>query len=480
VAAKHRGSCGGIYSSSGIVTDFFIEDLQQRMGKLFGTDGIRGVANAYPMDVETAVTAGRAIARFTTPGDGSKKLIIIGQDTRQSGDMIAQATGAGVCSAGMDVAFLGVIPTPAVAYLTAEYGAAAGVVISASHNPFAYNGIKVFDTNGYKLFDQDESRIERLMQNGMTEASLKSGSNRIGRIRAVQKAQERYVGFLQSAVSNLSLDGMTIVLDCANGATFQTAPELFQRLGARVIPMFCSPDGININDGCGSQFPQAMAECVVENHADLGLAFDGDGDRLIAVDERGIVLTGDQIMAVCAHDLKAKGHLKNNIVVSTIMSNLGFHQAMQRMGIILYTTQVGDRYVMQEMLARDAVLGGEDSGHMIFRDKHTTGDGLMAALRLLDAVRSADRPLSELTQIMTVFPQKLINVDVQTKPDLSSIPEIGSAVQNVEKQLGEQGRVLVRYSGTQPQCRVMVEGPTKELTESCCRQIADVVQMVLG
>jgi phosphoglucosamine mutase len=449
------------------------------MDKLFGTDGIRGVANSYPMDAETAVRVGRAIAHYTRTGCDDN-LVIIGQDTRQSGDMIAQATGAGICSAGVDIAFLGVIPTPAVAYITTEYGAAAGVVISASHNPFEFNGIKVFDANGCKLSDQDESRIEALIHRGPAEAALKTDSDRIGRIRAGERARDRYLSFLQNVVSNLSLDGMTLVLDCANGATFQTAPELFQRLGARVIPMFCSPDGININDGCGSQFPLAMAECVLENHADLGLAFDGDGDRLIAVDERGMVLTGDQIMAVCAHDLKGKGQLKNDTVVSTIMSNLGFHQAMQRLGIILYTTQVGDRYVMQEMLARDAVLGGEDSGHMIFRDKHTTGDGLMAALRLLDAVRSADRPLSELTQIMTVFPQKLINVDVKTKPDLSSIPEIGSAVQKVEKQLGEQGRVLVRYSGTQPQCRIMVEGPTKELTEICCRQIANVVQMVLG
>ena len=450
------------------------------MDKLFGTDGIRGVANTYPMDVEAAVAAGRAIARWVAPAEGDTKLIVIGRDTRLSGDMIAQAVGAGICSAGVDIALLDVIPTPAVAYLAAEFGAAAGVVISASHNPFEFNGIKVFDARGCKLNDQDEARIEGWIHDGPAETSLKAEPEGIGRIRSMEKARDRYISFLLSAVPNLSLDGMVIALDCANGATFQIAPELFERLGAQVIPMFCKPDGININDGCGSQHPQAMAACVVERHADLGLAFDGDGDRLIAVDERGTVLTGDQIMAVCARDLKTKGQLRNNAVVSTIMSNLGFHQAMQQQGITLYTTQVGDRYVMQEMLAKDAVLGGEDSGHMIFRDAHTTGDGLMAALRLLDALRSANRPLSELSRIMTVFPQKLINVDVQDKPELGSIPEITAAVQKVEKQLGTQGRVLVRYSGTQPQCRVMVEGPTKELTERCCRQIADVVQKVLG
>jgi phosphoglucosamine mutase len=450
------------------------------MAKLFGTDGIRGVANAYPMDVETAVMAGRAIAHHTKSKNGDKNLIIIGQDTRLSGDMIAQAVGAGVCSAGLDVSFLGMIPTPAVAYLAAASGAAAGVVISASHNPFEDNGIKVFDADGYKLSDQDESHIEALMQNGPAESKLLAESHAMGQIRAVQHLRDQYIDFLNNSVPQLSLNGLNIVLDCANGATFQVAPEVFQRLGAKVISMFCSPNGININDRCGSQHPQAMAKRVVQEKADAGLAFDGDGDRLIAVDETGVVLTGDQIMAICAHDLKSRGRLKNNTVVSTIMSNMGFHQAMKKAGISLYTTKVGDRYVMQEMLARDAVLGGEDSGHMIFRDKHTTGDGIMAAVRLLDAMRSADQPLSDLKQIMTVFPQVLINVDVQSKPDLDLIPEIAEVIHKVENELGEQGRVLVRYSGTQAQCRVMVEGPTKERTTSCCNKIAEVVRNELG
>jgi len=450
------------------------------MEKLFGTDGIRGVANAFPMDVETAVMAGRAVAHSARSDNDDKKLIVIGQDTRLSGDMIAQAVGAGVCSAGLNVSFLGVIPTPAVAYLAAQNGAAAGVVISASHNPFADNGIKVFDGHGYKLSDQAESQIEALMQKGPSETIFKAAPHGMGQIRSIKNPGTRYIDFLQNCVPQLALNGLTIALDCANGATFEVAPELFRRLGAKVIPISCSPNGININDHCGSQHPEAMARCVVENQADLGLAFDGDGDRLIAVDEAGSVLTGDQIMAVCAHDLKSKGCLTNNTVVSTVMSNMGFHQAMKKLGINLYATKVGDRYVMQEMVVRNAVLGGEDSGHMIFRDKHTTGDGILAALRLLDAMQTAARPLSQLSQIMTVFPQVLINVDVRSKPDLDSVPQIGEVIHKVETELGEQGRVLVRYSGTQPQCRVMVEGPTKERTMACSQQIAEVVRRVLG
>lgn len=444
------------------------------MGKLFGTDGIRGVANIYPMDCETAFAIGRAVAgHFRASED--KGRILIGQDTRISGDMLAQAVGAGICSAGMDVALMGVLPTPAVAYLTKTEGAAAGVVISASHNPFSDNGIKLFNPDGTKLSDQTEESIEgRLNSKSKTIAP-----HQIGYFRLTADAAKRYLDFLASSVS-ISLKKMTIALDCANGATYQVAPDLFQKLGARVIPMFCQPDGVNINRNCGSQHPEKMARAVVQNKADLGLAFDGDGDRLIAVDETGTVLSGDQIMAVCANDLKTKGKLKNNAMVSTVMSNMGFRLAMKQMGIDLHTTQVGDRYVMQAMLARDAILGGEDSGHMIFRDKHTTGDGIMAALRLIDAVQTAGRPLSELARIMKIFPQELINVDVCSKPDLDSKPKIMMAIEAVEKQLGDEGRVLVRYSGTQMKCRVMVEGPTKEVTADHCRRIAAVIQQSLG
>jgi phosphoglucosamine mutase len=394
--------------------------------------------------------------------------------------MIAQAVGAGICSAGLDASFLGVVPTPAVAFLAGQCGAAAGVVISASHNPFSDNGIKVFDAGGYKLSDSIESRIEALMEKGAAEISLRADPHEVGKLRSIQNAGDRYIEFLLNSAPNLSLAGRTIVLDCANGATFRIAPAIFQRMGASVVPLFCSPNGININDQCGSQHPQTLAACVKDNGADMGLAFDGDGDRLIAVDENGTVLTGDQIMAVCAQHLKSRNLMKNNAVVCTVMSNMGFHQAMKNLGLTVYSTQVGDRYVMQEMLCRDVVVGGEDSGHLIFRDQHTTGDGIMAAIRLLDAVQSAGRPLSELARIMTVYPQVLINVDVRSKPDLGSIPEIGQAIERVQKQLGEQGRVLVRYSGTQPQCRVMVEGPVLELTRALCDEIAQSVRKALG
>jgi phosphoglucosamine mutase len=415
---------------------------------------------------------------FDPCGEPSGAHIVIGQDTRISGDMLTQAVAAGVCAAGMDVVLLGVMPTPGIARLAAASGAAAGIVISASHNPYEDNGIKVFDGSGFKLDDASESQIENLILNGNIDRKVPS--RRIGRVKRMPDPGGQYLQFLLEAVPGLSLDGMTIVLDCANGATHAVAPELFRRLGARVIPTFCDPDGVNINDQCGSQHPEQMARVVVAQGADLGLAFDGDGDRLIVVDEAGQVLSGDPIMAICAGDLQRKGLLTHNVVVGTVMSNTGFHQALQQMGIQVHATQVGDRYVMQKMLAEEAVLGGEDSGHLIFRDVHTTGDGLMAALRLLDAVRSAGRPVSELAGIMTVFPQELINVDVGGKPDLTGVPAIADAIAQAQSTLGDQGRVLVRYSGTQNKCRVMVEGPSRQLTRELCLKIAGVVKKELG
>ncbi len=444
------------------------------MGKLFGTDGIRGVANTYPLDVETAASVGRAIADFfgRNCNENHNGFIVLGQDTRLSGDMIAHAVSAGICSAGMNVAMLGVLPTPGVALLSRQTEAAAGVVISASHNPFEDNGIKLFDGNGQKLDDAKEENLERLIE----KVPAKIASNKLGRLVSLENACERYLDFLKGVLPDLSLDGVRLVLDCSNGATYRVAPQIFDILGAEVIPLFCEPDGTNINDRCGSQHPEILAREVAKCGADLGLAFDGDGDRLIAVDGKGVILTGDQVMAICAKDLLEKGVLNGNKVVTTVMSNMGFRIAMKQLGIDLYTTQVGDRYVMQEMVAQEAVLGGEDSGHMIFRDHHTTGDGIMAALRLLDAMKASGVPLSELSGIMTVFPQVLINVDVKSKPELESIPQVSAAIQAVEKQLGDQGRVLVRYSGTQPQCRVMVEGPTEPLTRQLCEQIAAVVK----
>ena len=404
--------------------------------------------------------------------------MIVGQDTRISGDMLAQAVASGICSAGVNVSLPGVLPTPAVAYLVRKYKAMAGIVVSASHNPFADNGIKVFDAGGYKLSDDEEARIEALIENQDVTAPVQP--EKIGRLRALDDAVKVYIDFLLDSSPELSLQGKSLVIDCSNGATFQAAPAVFEKLGARVVCISCSPDGLNINANCGSQYPQQLAREVVKQKAHLGLAFDGDGDRLIAVDENGKILTGDQIMVICAQYLMGVNLLKNKTVVSTVMSNLGFHQALGQMGITSLITPVGDRYVIQKMLDVDAVLGGEDSGHMIFRDVHTTGDGLLAALRLLTAMQAAEQPLSNLARLMTVYPQVLVNVSVKEKPAIESIPEIVGAIQRVENDLGNKGRVLVRYSGTQNKCRVMVEGPTMEKTSMSCQEIVAVVRKVIG
>ena len=448
------------------------------MGKLFGTDGIRGVANRYPMDIETAMAVGKAVALYFKVSQKSKPHIVIGQDTRLSGDMITQAVAAGICSAGVDVSLLGILPTPGIAHMAKNTGAVGGIVISASHNPYEDNGIKVFDGDGFKLSDGAEARIENLVLGG-DQAQVASADG-IGRVRGVEAPCDRYIDFLKSAAKQPQLNILNIVLDCANGATYNVAPALFKQLGAHVIPLFCSPDGTNINTGCGSQHPEALAQTVVEQNADIGLAFDGDGDRLIAVDETGRVLTGDQIMAICAKDLMDKGKLENNLVVSTVMSNMGLGAALKEMGVKLSASQVGDRNVMKMMMAQGAIVGGEDSGHLIFLDVHTTGDGIMAGLRLLDAMRSAQQPLSKLADVMTVFPQELINVNVSSKPELNSLSGVIEIIAEVERKLGDHGRVLVRYSGTQNMCRVMVEGPTKEETEGYCQQIADKVKESIG
>lgn len=447
------------------------------MGRWFGTDGIRGEANVYPMDGSTALTIGQAIAAYYKPDQG-RAHIALGWDTRISGEMLAHAVAAGICAVGVDVTLLGVLPTPGVARAAVESHAAAGVVISASHNPYFDNGIKVFGPDGLKPTIQDEKDIESLIEG--TRHINKALPTRIGRIFTQPDAVERYLNFLES-VCRHSLEGTAVVLDCAHGATFQTAPQLFKRLSAKLTQLNCAPNGININDQCGSQHPEKLAAAVLALKAEIGLAFDGDGDRLIAVDEKGRVLTGDQIMAICARHLFEKGELRNGIVVSTVMSNLGFHQAMKQLGIVLYTTQVGDRHVMEKMLQEDAVLGGEDSGHMIFRTFHTTGDGILAGVMLIEAIRSSGQTLSELaSEVMTVFPQVLINIDIREKPDFKSLPEVVEAIHRAETELGARGRVLVRYSGTQNKCRVMVEGPTQVQTEVICRQLAEVLKKAIG
>jgi phosphoglucosamine mutase len=449
------------------------------LGDLFGTDGIRGVANEYPITSEMAVNIGRAVGSYFKGTNGKSK-IIIGKDTRISGHMIEYAIVSGICSMGGDAYLTGILPTPGIALITSLSGANAGVVISASHNPFYDNGIKLFNKDGYKLSDDREAEIEALILKSEI-ASRCRGIRETGRVYQKKDAGKKYVAFLKDTLSEgCSFKGLKIVIDCSNGATYRVAPQLFENLGAQIETMFVNPDGKNINANCGSQHPEALAEKVVENNADIGLAFDGDGDRLIVADEKGNIIHGDQILAICAREMKKKGILKNNVLVSTVMSNMGLGVALQDMGIAHVKANVGDRYVLEKMLTVGAILGGEDSGHMIFLDQHTTGDGILAALRLIEALKSEAKPLSELTQVMTVFPQTLLNVDVKQKPEIKNVPEIEEAIKAVEAYLGSKGRVLVRYSGTQPICRVMVEGPAVDEVNRYCRQIADVVEEKLG
>ena len=449
------------------------------MNKLFGTDGIRGIANEYPMTTEVALNVSRAIA-YLSKREGHAPRIIIGKDTRLSGDMFESAIISGICSMGVNAISVGVIPTPGIAFLTHSMRADAGIVISASHNPSQDNGIKIFNSDGFKLSDEKENQIEELIfANNMEK--LHPIPKELGKVFRLDDAVGRYVDFLKSTFpQQINPEGIKVVLDCSNGATYRVAPEVFAELGVEITTLFNQPDGKNINLNCGSQHPEILAAEVLRKRADVGFAFDGDGDRVIAVDNKGNVLTGDRMLAICSAILKREGKLKNNLVVRTVMSNLGLSVAFQGLGIDSVFAQVGDRFVLEEMLAHGAIIGGEDSGHLIFLQHHTTGDGLITALQVMAAMKKEDKPLSELARIMTVFPQKLINIDVKRKPEIETVPEIMAAIKQVEKKLGNKGRVLVRYSGTQSMCRVMVEGPTKKETETYCRQIADVVKKILA
>jgi len=449
------------------------------MGKLFGTDGIRGVANEYPMTADLALNVGKATAHYFKR-QGHRPRIIIGKDTRISGYMLENALVSGICSMGVDAIMVGVMPTPGIAFLTQSMRADAGIVISASHNPYQDNGIKIFSSTGYKLPDDTELEIEELILKNLMH-NLRPSPQELGKAYRIEGARDRYIVFLKSTFpKEYTLEGMKIELDCANGATYRVAPQTFLELGAEVTARFDQPNGSNINDNCGSQHTEMLMEKLMKRKADAGFAFDGDGDRLIAVDEKGNVLTGDQIMAICAKAMKKKGKLTNNLVVATVMSNLGLTHALKSLDIDMVATKVGDRYVLEEMRARGAAIGGEESGHLIFLQEHTTGDGILTALQLLVAMKEEQQPLSELAKVMTVFPQKLINVDVKSKPDIETVPEIVAAIKEVEKALDDRGRILVRYSGTQNMCRVMVEGPTNEETERYCRQVADVVRKTIG
>ena len=451
------------------------------MGReLFGTDGIRGVANKYPITADMALNLGKAVA-YVFKKESPYTRIIVGRDTRISGHLLEHAIISGICSMGVDAIMVGVMTTPGIAYLSWSVRADAGIVISASHNPFEDNGIKIIGGDGYKLSDEKEEQIEELILNPEKLKESYPEPQNLGKASLLEDAKGLYIGFLKSTFpKHITLEGMKIALDCANGAAYRIAPQLFYELEAMVKPLFANPDGININKECGSQHVEALQDTVVNDGFDIGLAFDGDADRLISVDEKGNIITGDQVIAICANYLKEKGKLKNNTVVTTKMSNYGFRIAMKELGINNIITNVGDRYVLEEMIKSGAIIGGEDSGHIIFLDHHTTGDGILTALQLLNIIKETEKPLSELARIMKVYPQKLVNVTISDKPDLDSIPEIKSVIDEVESELSERGRVLVRYSGTQPLCRVMVEASSENETEKYCKKIADVIEEKIG
>ncbi|NLO83265.1 MAG: phosphoglucosamine mutase [Clostridiales bacterium] len=449
------------------------------MSRMFGTDGVRGIANK-DLSFELAFNLGKAGAYILSKGK-SRPRILIGKDTRASGDMLESALVAGICCAGGEALIAGVITTPAVAYLTRHYGVDAGVVISASHNPMEYNGIKFFDSNGYKLPDEIEDEIEAVISGKIAaEIPAPIGAG-IGRKVCVPNAIQDYISFLKSTI-NVDLNGLKIALDCANGAAYKVAPLVFSQLGAEVQAIHNTPDGNNINETCGSTHPEKLQRFVLEIEADVGLAFDGDADRLIAVDETGKLVDGDQIMVICGLDMKRRGMLKRDTVVGTVMSNIGVDIALKKAGCNLVRTKVGDRYVLEEMLKNGYSFGGEQSGHIIFLDHGTTGDGLLTALQLLSVIRREARKLSELASIMPRFPQVLINakVDPAKKDRYTEDPVIMEEIKRIEEMFNHEGRVLIRPSGTEPLIRVMIEGAEQREIEECAARLARLIEQRLN
>ncbi len=445
--------------------------------KLFGTDGIRGVANEYPMTGEIAMALGRALAQVFR--NGHKPHILIGKDTRASGYMIENALASGACSGGADVFFVGPMPTPGIAFLTGSMRAIAGVMISASHNPYQDNGIKVFDSDGFKLPDETEKKIEQLILNPHFD-SLPTG-DRIGRAKRIDDARGRYIEFIKSTFpKELSLENLHLVVDCAHGATYQIAPVIFGELGAQVTVLSDEPNGQNINDQCGAVHPQPMARKVKETNADLGIALDGDGDRVIFSDENGNIVDGDAILAICAEDMIQKGALNENTLVSTVMSNQGLEEYIAQCGGKLVRTQVGDRYVVETMRQNRYNFGGENSGHLVFLEHSRTGDGIVAALQVLRILLERRVPLSKLVSRYKAFPQVLTGVKVKERRDLEAISEVQSLIKTFEQTLGHEGRVLVRYSGTEPLVRVMIEGKNDQMIQKMADQLSKCIQLSLA
>lgn len=445
------------------------------MRKLFGTDGVRGVANLDPMTSEMAMQLGRAAAHIFMRRAGRHQ-IVIGKDTRISGYMLESALMAGICSMGVDVLVVGPMPTPAIAFLTRSLRADAGVVISASHNPYQDNGIKFFSSDGFKLPDEVEARIEELIVSDEIR-HLRPTADLIGKAYRIDDAEGRYIEFTKRSLPrDLDFQGIKLVVDCAHGAAYKVAPTVLRELGASVEVIGNKPDGMNINSGCGAVHPELLQETVLRQNADIGIALDGDADRAVFVCERGTVIDGDHVMAALGLDLQQNGLLAKQTLVGTVMSNFGLELSMAKAGIRLVRTPVGDRYLLERMLAEGYNFGGEQSGHFIFLDHNTTGDGLISALQILSLLKRTKKPLSELAKAMTAVPQVLVNIQVKQKPVLETIPDIERAIQEGNRRLNGSGRVVIRYSGTEPLLRIMVEGEQSTVVKEIAEDLASVVR----
>ena len=449
--------------------------MNEKRKKLFGTDGIRGVANRDPMSAEMALRVGKGIASIVKTENRHNR-ILIGKDTRLSGYMLENALTAGICSMGINILLVGPLPTPAIAFLTVSMRSDAGVVISASHNSFQDNGIKIFNWDGFKLPDEMENKIEELVFSpsfGLSSPQV----DEVGKAFRVDDAAGRYIMFLKYTFPKyLTLEGLRIVLDCANGAAYKVGPAVFEELGAKVIPLGVHPDGENINLNCGSLYPQKISDAVKQYHANIGIALDGDGDRVIFVDEYGKAVDGDQILAICAKEMIKNNTLNKNTLVATIMSNIGLEKAVESFGGRIIKTQVGDRYVVEELRRGGYNLGGEKSGHLVFLDYNTTCDGILTALQILSVMLKNNKPLSELSQVMQIFPQILISVDVNNRKDISHIPVISDQIKKAEDKLKGKGRVVVRPSGTESKIRVMVEGEDESEIKLIAEELAEVIK----
>ncbi|MGA2193602.1 MAG: phosphoglucosamine mutase [Nitrospirota bacterium] len=447
--------------------------------RLFGTDGVRGVANVHPMTTEMAMKLGRAAA-YIFRNSGARHRIVIGKDTRVSGYMLESALTSGICSMGVDVLLVGPLPTPGIAFITRSLRADAGVVISASHNPFEDNGIKFFSREGLKLPDEIETRMEELITSGEID-HIRPTAGEVGKAFRIDDAVGRYIEFVKSTFPRgMTLEGMKVVVDCANGASYKVTPWVLKELGAEIFVLNNKPNGININADCGSLHPEMIREAVIEQGADIGIAHDGDADRVIFCDEKGQDFDGDKVMALCALDMKKRNALSHDTVVATVMSNLGLELALKEAGIKLIRTAVGDRYVVEEMLRGGYNIGGEQSGHVIFLDYNTTGDGIITALQVLSILKRSGRKLSELSEVMTTYPQVLVNVKVREKKEITEVPALAGKFKDAQSKLDGDGRLLVRYSGTEAKLRIMAEGRDRALIEAIVNDLADAVKKEIG